>query len=443
MLRSVASVLVALVALPAVARAESWSLHILGDAQLAWTDNLFSSPATPVAGAPPKEGDAYLQVRPGAILMFETPRSVHELQYTFDASMYLNHTEAWAILQRAGWRGFFTTSPRGELNTDLNASFGDATTLTTQAGASAGEIGVQRSNSVHVLQLGAGENYAYQVSPALRLLQGGALRYDATDQSATTGTTTSTGAEATGRVGLERTWRSDALAAGLAATYLNLTRPNGATTSRDDQLNLHLDASWRRDLSRTWSSVVDGGAVAIVPTTAGGRGTIQPTIGGQLAYYPDWGTATFQARRAVLPNLFIAQNTLTDSASASCWLPLPWLRDNPAEPRLTVQATLAGARVQLIDTVQGEVVSGFSEVLGDVAVGYNIGQSIGFSARYQFIHQGADPTPGSTIYGFNRSTVMLSFFGRWPERLAATVPIRQTLRVDRRNVTPIGDGTAQ
>ena len=163
-------------------------------------------------------------------------------------------------------------------------------------------------------------------------------------------------------------------------------------------------------------------------------------IGGQLTYFPDWGTATFQAHRSVLPNLFIAQNTLTDSASASCWLPLPWLRDNPAEPRLTIQATLAGARVQLIDTTQGAAVSGFSQVLGDVAVAWNLRQALGFSLRYQFIHQGADTTALNGLNGFNRSTVMLQFAGRWPERLAATVPIRQTLRVDRSNVTPIGDG---
>ncbi len=436
MLRSLASVLVGLVALPAAARAESWSLHVLGDAQLAWTDNLFSAPSEPVPGAPPRESDAYLQARPGAILMIETPRSVHELQYTFDASMYVNHTEAWSILQRAGWRGFFSVSPRGELNTDVSGSIGDSTTLTTIAGADAGQAGLQRSGEVHVVQVSAAENYAFQASPALRLLQGGSVRYDKTDQN----DTTSTGAEGSLRLGAERSWRQDALTGSVTTAYLNLTRPNGATTTSDDQLNLHIDAAWRRDLSRTWTSVVDGGVVVIVPTGPSSKGTIQPTIGGQLTYFPDWGTATFQAHRSVLPNLFIAQNTLTDSASASCWLPLPWLRDNPAEPRLTIQATLAGARVQLIDTTQGAAVSGFSQVLGDVAVAWNLRQALGFSLRYQFIHQGADTTALNGLNGFNRSTVMLQFAGRWPERLAATVPIRQTLRVDRSNVTPIGDG---
>lgn len=428
MLRTLALVTGALTAIPAVARAESWSLHVVGDAQIAWTDNLFSA-----APGTDRESDAYLDIRPGAILMAETPRSVHELTYTFDASIYAVHNEAWSIMQRLGWRGFFATSPRTELNTDVSASAGDSTSLTTQAGAG---LGVVPSGQVHVTQASAGENFAYQASPKLRLLEGATVRYDKTEQNASA----STGIDLSARLGLERTWKRDALTVSVAPTYLQLTRPGAGVDIEDDQLNLHVDAIWRRDLTRLWTGSLDAGATAVLPTTAGGRSTVQPTFGGQVAYFPDWGSATFQAHRAVLPNLFIAQNTLTDSASASCWLPLPWLRANPMEPRLTVQATLGGARVQLIDGTQGEILSGFSQVLGDVAVAWNLRQAAALTLRYQFIHQGVDGTSTADVHGFNRSTVMLTFSGRWPERLAATVPVRQTLRVDRANVTPIGDG---
>jgi len=429
-------VLAALVGSMHVAHAEDWSLHLLADADAGWTDNLFSAPTTPPAGsnAPEKTADEFLNLRPGVLLTLATPRTIHELSYQLDANLYVHHSEAWGLLQRARWRGFFVTSPRGELTTSVSGSVGDTSTFSTTTAASSGQVSTQRSGALHLTSVDASEGYTYTVAPELRLTQGTIARFDQSDIE-TLGRTRS--AELGETLGADRSWRADALGVELGASYLLLSRPEGAMQVSDDQLNVRGRLSWRRDLSRHWTSVVDGGGVLVVPTGSGGKTTVEPTIGGQLAYFPNWGTASLQARRDVTPNLFIAQNTVTNSAGLSCWLPLPWLRTDPTSPRLTVQATVGAAHVQLIDATAGTIVSGFDDILGDVAVAYNIRHALGVGLRYQLLWQSADPNLPTPVFDFTRNTVLVTFFGQWPEREAAKVPIRSTLRVDRSNVTPI------
>jgi hypothetical protein len=430
-------VLAALVGSTRAARAEDWSLHLVATADAGWTDNLFSAPATPPAGsdAPAKTSDEFLDLQPGALLTFATPRTIHELSYQLDANLYLHHSEAWGLLQRARWRGFFITSPRGELTTSVSGSVGDTSTFSTASAASTGQVTTQRSGALHVEAVDAAEGYTYAISPELRLTEGTVARFDQSDIE-TLGRTRST--ELGETLGLDRSWRTDAIGLDVGASYLLLSRPEGTTQVSDDQVNLRARLSWRRDLSRHWTSVVDGGGVVVVPTGGTGKTAVEPTIGGQLGYFPVWGTATIQVRRDVQPNLFIAQNTVTNSASASCWLPLPWLRENPTSPRLTVQATVGVAHVDLIDSTGGGTVSAFDDVLGDVAVAYSIRHALGVGLRYQLLYQNADPNLQTPVFDFTRNSVLVTFFGQWPEREAAKVPIRQSLRVDRSNLTPVG-----
>src|SRR5262245_29029551 len=127
------------VAAPAVASADEWSLHVLGSASTAWTDNLTSQPEGDIN----HRSDVYSQVQPGVLFSYETYRTIHELTYNLDVSFYgnlntpvgTNDTDP-SLSHRVGWRGFFMTSPLTELSTGVSFAMGTINTfgVATRAG---------------------------------------------------------------------------------------------------------------------------------------------------------------------------------------------------------------------------------------------------------------------------------------------------------------------
>jgi hypothetical protein len=441
-MRRLVPVLATLCVAHGAARADDSSLHILGLGQLGFTDNLLSGPRNPPAGAvaPPVEWDAFLGLRPGVLATYGTPRAIHELTYTLDANLYVRHSSLSTLFHRAQWRGFFLLGPRSEMITSVGGSFGDSN-LTPATVASAGAVSVFRSGAVETLGGDAGENWSYMLDRDLRLTQDLTARYDRTNTGAAAGV--QTGSEIGARLGLDKSFRYDAVSATVGASYLTLERPNGTGMLDTAHLvNARGTLMGRRDLTKGWTGVLDVGGVAVMPTDGRGKSVVVPVGGGSLAYYPAWGTASLSVRRDVNPNLLIAQNTISSSAVAAAWLPLPWGKEDASSPDWSFQGTLGVSRTQLIDSTNGEVVQGFDDLLGDVALNWNVRKNAGFSFRYQFIWQSASTAAMEStlpVYGFVRNTVLVQFFGRWPERLAVEVPVRQTLRVDRSNITPVGE----
>jgi cobyrinic acid a,c-diamide synthase len=107
-----------------------------------------------------------------------------------------------------------------------------------------------------------------------------------------------------------------------------------------------------------------------------------------------------------------------------------------------VQGTLGAQRTRLIDTSTGDIESGFDVFAGDVAVNYVPMDGVTMSLRVQHLRQIADESADMEVLGYVRNTVMISIAGRFPERLAAEVPMRASLRVDRSNDTPVGEEAA-
>jgi hypothetical protein len=437
---------------PGAAHADEWSLHLLGNGMAAWTDNVFSAPDEPVIeGAPEREADFYYQVRPGALFSYETPRMVHELGYDLEANFYQDHGDAGSLTHRVGWRGFFLTSPNTEVNTSASFSTGDINSLISRNQANQGGQATLPGGNVEFVQADVTEHFSLQVTRPLRLTQGAlARRFETKDDF----NTTSTGMEIGGSLGVDRAWRDDSLGLVLSTTFVQLERrtpetvpdddPSAYDVAGDDSMNLQAVVSWRRDLGRHWSSVIDGGVTALVPLDEGDELVLQPTVGGQLAYFPDWGSASLQVRRSVAPNLYLAQNTITDAAILSAWLPLPWLTSDPALPRLTFMASGGAQRTQIIDLENGEIADGLVMLTGDVAVAYTPMNAIAFSVRYQHIRQNADDMtllPMQTNFDYTRNTVMITAYARWPDRLAGEIPQRESLRVDRSDTTAVGEET--
>jgi hypothetical protein len=434
------TVALALASMPA--HAGGYSVHVLAQAQAAWTDNLFSVPEErdPGSTLPPHEADLYYQLRPGVLVTYETPRTVHHLSYDIEANLYTEHTEAWSLQHIAGWRGFFLTSPKSEMGASAQFSTGELNALSTRTAASDGTVPVIPAGGSSFVAIDLGQNLNYAATRDVRLTQGlRARRFTTTDALETE----SDGIEIGGNLGADRAWQYSAASIQVSSSFVTLERVAAmAPIESNDQVNVGSIVSWRRDFGPRWSALLDAGVTSIIPLDEGDQLVIQPTIGGQVGYFPNWGSAGLAIRRAVAPNLYLAQNTITDSAVANAWLPLPWLTDDPHRPKLSVQGTFGASRTRLIDTSTGDIESGFDVYAGDVAVNYVPRDGVTVALRLQHLRQVADESADMEVLGYVRNTIMLSVAGRFPDRLAAEVPTRASLRVDRSNVTPVGEEVA-
>jgi hypothetical protein len=420
-------------ALSGIAAADGYSLHVLGAAQAAWTDNLFSQP-----DGDGRDADFYYQLRPGAMLTYETPRTVHQLSVDLEANLYQEHDEAYNVQYMAGWRGFFLVSPRSEAGASALFSQGALSALAQSGQASDGNIdpaSVSGESESTYMSLDFGQNYSYTPTREIRLTQGARARYFETDTVASD----TSGLEVGLSGGADRGWKYSAVALQLSGAFVQLERSTGEDRETD-QVNSSAVISWRRDFGPRWSSLIDAGVTALVPLDEGDEMVIQPTVGAGVSYAPNWGSAGLQIRRSVTPNLYLAQNTINDSAIVNAWLPLPWLTDDPLLPKLTVQGTLGIQRSQLIDTNDGTIQSGYDLFAGDVAVNYVPRDAMVVSVRGQHLRQVRDEDAVmANVNSYDRTTIMVTVTGRFPDRLAAEIPQRSSMRVDRSNNTPVGE----
>lgn len=412
------------------AAAGNYSVHVLGTTEVSWTDNLFAVPDDAADPLPPHEGDFLIRFRPGVLAAYETPRTIHNLEYTLDANLYIDHTEARSLGHTVIGRGFYQTSPRSEMQTSLTFATGVLASLSTRQSAGEGQPVVRGSGNGSFWSLDASQGLTYAASRVTRITQGlQAHRLSSTDALGADTHGTDVGMS----LGADRGWKQTALAIMGGARYVLLSQ--GATDNRSIHSNLSL--SVRRDLSPRWSAVADAGGAWIAPLDDANH-TIQPTFGVNVSYAPQWGAAGFQLRRAMAPNLYIAENTITDTASANASLPLPWLTDDPNLPTLTVAGALGASRSQV---VRGDdIASSVDVVYGDLAVTYAPRGDLTFVVRAQHQRQfPGESMTGMTALEYDRTSVIASVTWRFPERLAADIPMRDSLRVDRRDNTPVGD----
>jgi hypothetical protein len=431
-----ASVGAALVLGSAAPAAADYSLHFLANVRNGWTDNLQS--AESADSMPPKEADLYTQLVPGVLATWERPRLVQELFYEAEANLYLEASEGASLSHRAGWRGFFLLSPLSEMTTSVQGSGGVLNTFNTWGQGQAGEPVFLPSAQSKFAMVEARELYTRQLSRPLRMTQSATGRLFTT--TAEGAAEASTGYEVGAGAGLDRSFRYNAIGFNMSANYAVLGLSADDPT---ESLFSSVTASWRRDLSYRWSTMVDVGATAIIPIDAGDELSYGPTAGVQLGYFPEWGSAGLSARRSIAPNVFLQANTVNDMVVANAWLPLPWLRRDPHQPRLTFAGSAGAGTTQLIDSNTGEQYGGSWTALADVGLGYEIREQMHLGLRYQFIAQEIDDDAASlmleNLRSYRRNTVLLTFYGRWPARVAGEVPVRATLRVDRSNVTAVGE----
>ena len=428
------------------AHADRSSIHGTASVDAAVTDNVLSVPL----GADNREGDILLTVRPGMLFTYAWPRFMNELNAELELTRYVGQADQPTIAARGGWKAMILKSPLSEVILQLNASRSVVSAIGAAGAPQESAVALLPINQVTALQGDFNEYSSKTLTRELRLYQTSFARAGTSDDDGMPATIVKSG-EIGMSWGLDRTWKRDAISVEAGASVLALNRNKEAPMGerRDRQINPRGRATWRHDLSRKISSSLDAGLVVVVPFGTPLNPAEEqklgsfPLLGAQMAYTDVWGVATVAARRDVTPNLFVAANTVNDTASLAVAVPLYWLEGNRrAQPTLAGVGSFGIQRTQLIEPDTSVLQSSF--VVGRVDAGLQYVPKPGFtySLRYEMMYQTGDrgmPT-GDPQRGFLRNTVYLSASVRFPADVAVRVPKRRTnsVRADRKDLAPFG-----
>ena len=424
-------------AIPASARADEFSLHVTLASSVAGSDNAYSDPEGMVTGS-----DATLAygLRPGALFSYHSYRWAHEIAIESGLDGVGFEADGITLTYRGAWRGTYSIGPRTESEAGAGVSGGRVNALTTT-------VAPQMGTGPTVLPTGnpkffgadANEQISYLATPLLSLRQFGFGRYSRTNAPPLF----SRGLEVGGGLGGDRTFKVTSIGLQAQASFQRLFIEDMDVTEVDrDQLDLRGTARVRRDFSRHWSGAIEGGAVTLYPLRSMDKLIVQPLGGLDVSYFPDWGSANLNVRHNVAPNLFLAQNEITDSATVTMQLPLPFLAESRANPRMTFLGSTGYGRTRFIDSATGDTTLTFDVIASDLALTYSPERNMTIAARYQFARQSSpDGAAVEDAFGYLRNTLMVTFYGRWPDRLAHEMPVRNRVRV--RDLTPVGDETTR
>ncbi len=439
--------LLASLALVRVASADRFSVHGTASVDAAVTDNVNSSQFGN------READVFFTVRPGALLTYALPRMVHELNAEVELSRYIAHSDSPVIAARGGWKGLFIPGPRSEVSFQANGSRSIVSAASAAAAPSDTVVMLQPVGEVVAVQGDANESGSYTATRELRLSESLFARAGKTDDHAAARTIV-TSSEYGGSVSVDRTFQTNTLTVEVGASVLRLERvadagaPMGSRLDR--QINPRGRVQWRRDYSKSLSSSVDAGLVVVVPYGTDPYnpdverhvGTF-PIFGAQLAYTDVWGIATASVRRDVTPNLFVAANTVNNTAAVAAAMPLYWI-DNThrRQPRLAGVASLGLSQTKIINEGSSDAESSFLIGRADVGIQYAPRPGLTYTARYELMYQssGTDAITKLEIPGFLRNTIYLTAAVRFPADVAARVPKsqRNSVRSDGKDRAPLG-----
>jgi hypothetical protein len=409
-----------------------------------------------------KRAGAFGDVRPGMLFTYNSPRHIHELLAEVDF-LYNIRDERPTVTFRSGYKAFFLTGPRSEISFDADASLGEVNALQTSAAPGQSPLTVLPSGRTETKSLSANENGNYQAFKGTRVFQRIFARYTGTHSDQPTAgviATVDTDSTETGfGFGFDFRRKANGFQLELGGTYVHLKKldpMNVQMGSRiDNQLNPRAVAVWQYDISQRWSSSVDGGAEYVHPVTKlfgrdlrdpfnpgqERKSALFPIFGGVLAYTDVWGRAQFAARRAVTPNLFIAQNTVSDSATLTFAMPLKFL-DKDAQKRNPKVVGIGSAgveRQQLIDPFVGELRGQFRVARVDFAVAWSPREGQTYGLRYEFTYQNGDTIGEMVVPSYFRNTFYFTYALRYPTEVKVKVPRRnQSVRADKNDLAPMG-----
>ncbi len=397
------------------AAAES-QFQLVGDASLAYTDNVQSSPTEPVAGVAPKAGGAFASLSPGAVFARSTPRALHRLSYQFTYNFFFVATRANTASNRLEYRGFYDLSPRTTLVVGSSAVESNPDTATTLGGTAI------LPGSTAFLS-GTGEALlSHDIAPPWRTWQGLTLLGQTPLFDAVAPRTAELGA----RAGLERTLSEDALGIEARASYTVITGSlliDGSPAPTQRQVVAAGVASWRRDWGRQWTSAVEAGAMRVERVTTG-RGFLAPIGAAALAYVNDVGDAELSYAHRTTTNALLGQSLLVDEVRLRAGLPFS------TSPALSFATSSSYQRGRLIDD-QGGLAAHLAALLLDAGLGWQAADALLVTLKYQYVQQWSDAEGPPLPLSFARNAVTLGATVKFPPDARMPRPYRAPRRIDR------------
>lgn len=419
-------------------RADNAELHALAAGSVATTDNVNGSSTNP-------RGSIFSDIRPGMLFTYYAPRMIHELTAEVDFFYYFGRTKP-NVTFRGDWKAYLSTGPRSEMSVGASASLGQLNALNSSTPSIDSPLLVQPAGNVDTKNVAASEAGSWVATDFMSLSQRGFARYTTTDDSNIAVTTESF--EAGVGIGIDRRLRRDNFSFELGGSYVYLEKKDPFLRQMGDRLDKQLNPRavgvWQHDWSKEWSSSVDAGVVYVNPIfnlTGDTEAAFFPIFGATVAYTDVYGRALFSARRMVMPNLFVAQNSVSESINATWAMPLTFLDKDGRRraPRFVGIGTVGVDRTQMIDPTDAQLIGNFLLARLDVAVGWQPrpGQTLGL--RYEFMYQNGDEVADMIVPSFYRNTFYFTFALRWPEDVQVRVPRRSnSMRADKKDLAPIG-----
>ncbi len=424
----------------ATAYADNLDFHATAAGSVATTDNVNGSATNP-------RGSVFSDVRPGMLFTYNAPRAIQELTTEVDMFYYFGNAKP-NVTFRADWKAFLMTGPRSEMSVGATGSKGQINALSASTYANENPLLVQPEGRVESNNVSASENASWIATTFTRLSQRAFTRYTTTEDTNPDIAVTTKSFEAGAAFGIDHRLRRDNFSLELGGSYVYLEKKDPFLRQMGDRLDKQLNpravALWQHDFTKQWSSNVNAGVVYVNPIynlTGDTEAAPFPIFGLTAAYTDVWGRAQLTARRQVTPNLFIAQNTISDGVNVTFAMPLAFLDKDSRKraPKVVGIGTVGVDRTQLIDPTNAELAGRFNLARLDLAVGWQprTGQTLGL--RYEFTYQNGDTIGDMVVPSFYRNTFYFTYSLRWPEDVRVRVPRRNnSVRADQSDLAPIG-----
>ena len=394
------------------------ALQTVGETSLGYTDNVESSPSTPVAGVPPKSGSPFSILRPGLVLTLSTQRSIHRLAYAFTDIVFFEGSPTQnSLANRLDYQGFVDVSRSTSLLLDANVN-----QTRTDAASGLGQDASLLPGATPYLGATADELLSVELAAEWRAWEGADFLLQTPLSAGPNPQPTSLGA----RTGVERAWRSDAVGgeARVNDTIIqNSVLLDGSPAGTQKELTTTGVGRWRHDLGRHFTDRVEAGVMRVERLNTD-AGFWSPTGTAALTYTDDQGELELSYAHTMTSNLLLGQYLLVDEIRLHGALPL--LR-RPA----VLLAASAGYQAGQLHNDDTSVAAHVDTFLVDVGVTCQVADPVLLGLRYQYVQRWSDVSLPPLPLSFTRNTVLMTATIKWPPDREMPRRYRAPVRVDR------------
>jgi hypothetical protein len=425
-----AAVIVSAVA--AAPAAANHSLQAVATLTTGYTDNVQLVPDNPTDPnvTATVTSDAFANIAPGMIFAHEGHRITQVLRYTLSIRLYAEQSSANSFSNSLNYGVIIPLTPRAGMTFDVTGSHGrlnafDLAPQQAQAGQAQGD---------QSFATGAGTiGYSYQLTPSWSYGQTiGASIYEPLDETVQIGRRTTTDAS----LSLNKTFNFNAFTFSARASYSTVEAGDselGAELEDTSTVLAGPELRWVHDLTTDFSTDASVGATVTFPPDEFENRQTYPVGAFYLRYTHDRYAASLGYRRTVLTNLQLGETTATHVGEARGVIPLPFGDTLSLEGALIYSN---GESVGRRDAANNEVELDTIAYIGDLALGWRLGDGLSTGLRYQYTRQNRDSLPMMGEVGpgdverTRRQQIMLTLEGTYPSRQAVELPRDSSTRVD-------------